>query len=83
VSKRQLALQLRQRQYALGKVERHLIDSLSDDEIIDSYVTCSHCGKKQVEGQRLEAAVVRARSAEDFLRICNEASNDSHGHPFP
>jgi len=70
MTKRQLAQALRQRQYALGMVSREAIDSLSDDEIIDSYITCSRCGYKQVEGQELEAAIRRARNVEHFLDIC-------------
>jgi hypothetical protein len=46
--KNQLADELRQRQYKYGKVERKLIAVLSDDQIIDSYITCSCCGEKQV-----------------------------------
>jgi hypothetical protein len=47
--KTNLANALRQRQYELGEVSRKLIDALSDDQIIDSYITCSCCGEKQVD----------------------------------
>lgn len=81
MTKHQLARQLRRRQYDLGEVGRELIDALSDDAIIDCYVTCNHCGERQVEGRQLEVAVARATSADHFFRLCNQASRDSHTHP--
>lgn len=81
MTEHELARQLRRRQYNLGGVDRELIDALSDDAIIDCYITCNHCSKKQVEGRRLKATVARATSADHFLRLCNEASPDWHAHP--
>jgi hypothetical protein len=49
MNKHRLARWLRERQYTHGEISRSLIDAPSDDEIIDSYVTCSCCGEKQVE----------------------------------
>jgi hypothetical protein len=76
--KHELALQLRQRQYALGEVERELIDALSDD-IIDSYITCSHCGEKQVDGPRLALAVAKATDADGFFGECDRFAG-KHAH---
>ena len=79
MSRHQLASQLRRRQYAFGEVERELIDALSDDQIIDSYITCSCCGEKQVDGRNLETAIAKARSADHFFRICDHlAKHDPH-----
>jgi hypothetical protein len=75
MKKHQLAHELRQRQYALGEVERWMIDSLSDDEMIDSYITCSCCGEKQVNQRELATAIAKARSAEHFFRICDRMAN--------
>jgi hypothetical protein len=44
MDKHQLAQELRQRQYARGLVKKKYIDALSDNDIIDSYITCSGCG---------------------------------------
>jgi hypothetical protein len=65
-----LAQQLRERQRAAGMVESGLIDALSDDDIIDCYVTCSDCGKRQVAGKRLETAIANAADADGFFRLC-------------
>jgi hypothetical protein len=78
-----LAQQLRQRQYNIGIVERHLIDSLSDDEIIDCYITCSCCGEKQVNEQNMEVASNMARDADHFLHLCNELANIQHTRGYP
>jgi hypothetical protein len=80
MTKNQLARELRQRQYALGEVERWMIDALSDDEIIDSYITCSCCGEKQVDPRQLATAITKARGADHFFRICNRLAKQ---HPPP
>lgn len=75
MDKQQLAQALRQRQYSSGLVPRHLIDALPDDEIIDSYNTCSHCGKKQVNAQNLESAIQQAQNALHFLELCDQLAD--------
>jgi hypothetical protein len=72
MDKQVLAQQLRQRQYTQGHLPRHLIDAVSDEDIIDSYITCSCCGEKQVTPQQLEVAIAQARDASHFLMICDE-----------
>ncbi len=74
-----LASQLRRRQYAIGQVERHQLDSLSNDEIIDCYVTCCDCGHKQVEGARLQRAIAQASDADEFFVICDQLAKP-HEH---
>lgn len=69
-----LAQELRQRQYNFGQVERRIIDALSDDDIIDSYITCSGCGEKQVTATQLEAAIEAANNAEGFFALCDQAA---------
>jgi hypothetical protein len=86
MTKHELASELRQRQYALGRVERRLIDALTDDEMIDTYITCSGCGEKQVEGLVLEQAIAAASDAEHFFALCDAAANRQfrrHHHPAP
>ena len=60
MDKHLLAQQLRQRQYAHGYLPRHLIVAVSDEDMIDSYITCSCCGEKQVTPRQLEVAVAQA-----------------------
>lgn len=78
MDKHQLAEELRQRQYTYGVVERRLIDALSDDDMIDSYVTCAHCGEKQVEGAALEQAIAAASNADHFFQLCDAAASDPY-----
>ena len=81
MDKHLLAQQLRQRQYAHGHLPRHLVDAVSDEDMIDSYITCSCCGEKQVTPQQLEVAIAQSRDAHHFLMICGEqARAGSRGH---
>jgi hypothetical protein len=78
MDKHQLAQELRQRQYNKGLVPRRMIDALSDDDIIDSYITCSDCGEKQVEGQILENAIEAAHNSDQFFSLCDSFANARH-----
>jgi hypothetical protein len=71
MKKYELAKQLRQRQYDTGFVERHLVDALSIDQIIDSYITCNCCGEKQVNEKQLESVIHIAKNAGQFFQICD------------
>ncbi|HEY6411378.1 MAG TPA: hypothetical protein VIY29_28285 [Ktedonobacteraceae bacterium] len=83
MDKHLLAQQLRQRQYTRSHLSRQLIDAVSDEEMIDCYITCFCCGEKQVTPQQLEAAIAQARDAYHFLMICDEqaraASRGTYG----
>ena len=81
MNKHLLAQQLRQRQYAHGYLPRHLIVAVSDEDMLDSYITCSCCGEKQVTPRQLEVAIAQARDAYHFLMLCDEqARAASRGH---
>lgn len=67
-----LAQDLRQRQHQLGQVPAEMIDALSDDAIIDSYITCSCCGEKQVTPRQLRKAIFLARDADGFFDACDQ-----------
>ncbi|MCI0484994.1 MAG: hypothetical protein L0229_00060 [Blastocatellia bacterium] len=75
MQKHELAEQLRERQRKAKHVPVHLIDLLSDDAIIDSYITCSCCGEKQVDEQQLELAINSAKDSETFFEICDRFSS--------
>ncbi|HEY1352399.1 MAG TPA: hypothetical protein VGF67_22505 [Ktedonobacteraceae bacterium] len=76
-----LARQLRQRQYTQGCLPRYIIDAVSDEDIIDCYITCSCCGEKQVTPQQLVTAIAQAHDAYHFLALCDEqARAASRGH---
>lgn len=81
MNKQQLAQELRERQYKQGAANlahRRTIDTLSDDKIIDSYITCSCCGNKQVLGKDLECAIQDAIDVNDFFGICDRAAIEKH-----
>ncbi len=61
-----LAAEMRQRQIHLGQVPRWMVERLSDDEMIDCYVTCSGCGHRPAQAT-IDAAILSARDADDFL----------------
>ena len=67
-----LAHALRQRQHALGEVPGEMIDTLSDDAIIDSYITCSCCGEKQVTRRQLRKAIFLAKDVDSFFHVCDQ-----------
>jgi hypothetical protein len=65
MTKKRLVSDLRRRQYVAGAVPRYVVDALSDDEIVDSYITCSYCSAKLIGDVAL---TIRASdSTEDFL----------------
>jgi hypothetical protein len=66
-----LAQELRQRQLAQGIVSESIINELSDDEIIDAYITCSGCGEKQVPARELGTVIALATDANHFFELCD------------
>ena len=70
--KADLAQELRKRQYALGEVPGEMIEALSDDEMIDSYITCSYCGEQQVTRRQLRKAIFMAKDADGFFNVCEK-----------
>lgn len=72
MQKTTLAQALRSRQYALSQVPAALLEALSDEEIIWSYITCSCCGEPLVSGTDLALAIWQATDADDFLTRCGQ-----------
>ena len=70
MEKHRLALELRQRQSCSGILAQHIIDALSDDELIESYITCTDCGEKLVPLQVLESAIRLINSVDEFFEVC-------------
>jgi Tfp pilus assembly PilM family ATPase len=70
LDKHQLAQALRQRQYRLALLEKHVIDAIPDEEIIDNYITCSDCGEKQVTSQELSIVIGLAANVNQFFELC-------------
>jgi len=80
MDKFQLAKELRERQYNLGIVDRRAIDALSDDQIINSYIECSCCGKRQVDSVMLVSVIYAADSTDHFFMLCNSQAHKSNTH---
>jgi len=73
-----LAQELRQRQYNKGLVAKHLIDTISDDDIIASYITCADCGAVQVNVHTLRAVIKIARNTYHFFNLCDHFAETQH-----
>jgi hypothetical protein len=93
-TKTQLANELRNRQASLTDVElkeklqfseqeivgfKKQLATISDDEIIDAYITCPCCGEKQVDDKDALAKIIKSsRSVNDFLKKCGVSNNAKH-----
>ena len=78
MEKSTLAEQLRTKQRELGFVDDLIINRLTDDDIIDAYITCSCCGVKQVDTTELEFSIDNADDADSFLEITAKFSQARH-----
>jgi hypothetical protein len=74
--KADLARALRQRQRVLGRVSSETINTLSDDAVIDAYITCSCCGEEQVTQEQLRVAIFWAKNVDDFFNLCNQLGKE-------
>ena len=81
MTRNQLAARLRRRQLALRHVPAAMVAALSDDEILDAYVTCSGCGERLLGGAALEAAIATSDDADQFFRACEARTRHDHGGP--
>jgi hypothetical protein len=73
-----LADGLRQRLRKKGLVPE-ILKKISDPEIIESYVTCSHCGALFAGHKEINDAIAESNSVEEFLEITfNEPKRHRH-----
>jgi RNA polymerase-binding transcription factor DksA len=77
--KNELAQQLRERQYKLKFTPKSIIDALSDDQIINSYVTCSFCGES-ISEEQLAKAIHQASKADEFFGLAQPHRSDDSNH---
>ena len=50
---------------------------VSDEDMIDSYATCSGCGAKWLDGPALDAMIAHADTAECFLQLIPHSCHDN------
>lgn len=68
MNKSTLAQGLKQRLLQKGLVDKVTLCGISDDDIIDSYITCSCCGVKSVKSQgELNQLILSSKDVEHFL----------------
>ena len=51
------------------------ITESSDQDMIDSYITCSNCGEKAVQKDELENLIRIANNADDFIKLVFQYHN--------
>lgn len=68
MKKANLAQELRERQYKTAQVPRVVIDELTNDDIIDAYVTCSSCGEKWISDDEMPIYIENADTVDEFLQ---------------
>jgi 23S rRNA-/tRNA-specific pseudouridylate synthase len=66
MTKKELSNQMRQRQINKGYVSKEIIDQLTDDNIIDAYITCSECQTKMVDIKMLKTIISKAKDFDHF-----------------
>ena len=75
MTKEGLAARLRDRQRQKRLLQPEglaVLDRLSDDEIIDCYLTCSCCARKQVPAEDLADLIMQAANDDDFFRLVDQ-----------
>ena len=71
VKVKKLANHLRQRQYKLKQVPRHIVDALPDMEMIWAYLKCPKCGWMAFEtDDQLKVIIEYSTNVEDFWLKC-------------
>ena len=72
---------LRNRLIKSNLVELHLVESLSDTDIIRSFTTCSSCGKGII-GKPIFRAILDSEDIDDFFDITDEYLSEMHKENF-
>jgi hypothetical protein len=69
MTKPELATKLRDRQRKTGLVPEHIIAALPEDNLINSYITCSDCGAVWIGKQELVRIISESTTVEEFLSL--------------
>ena len=82
----ELAEQLRERQRIKAQTEggiyviaANVAETLPDEAVVDSYITCAHCQTKEVSSARLNVLISQAHCTDSFFNLL-DAEHKSHAH---
>lgn len=75
----QLVSDLREKKRILGGPDSKLIESMSDSEVINSFLTCSDCGGMLATEEQVEQLVTEAHSVDEFL-VSSLLDVERHNH---
>jgi len=81
MKKSDLAFQLRERQKRFQSklsermVSDKVVNALTDEKIIESYVKCCKCGEKSIKDGDLDGVIDSVSSAEEFLDYLDKNSS--------
>lgn len=72
MTRKALAEEFRGRLQAKGLVPEELLQATTDDDMIESYFTCSCCKKKQLEDNMLNWLIGKAQNADQLFNMVNQ-----------
>jgi len=78
MNKAQLIEDLRQRQRKAGYISIDILESVSDADVLDSYVRCAQCGWRGISDERLDKIIVQARDTQHFLDLAEVEEHSPH-----
>lgn len=73
-----LAEQLRDRLREKKRVSDVKISAASDEQIIESYITCSGCGEREVDDEQLPRLIEQANNADEFFNLLDQRHRLRH-----
>jgi len=72
VNKAELATDLRNRQFRTGTTMRQVLDTLTDQRILDDFITCCLCGQKLIKPTTLRNHVQTSQTTREFVKYCKD-----------
>jgi hypothetical protein len=74
----ELAQELRARLSAKKRVSADALARVSDNDVVQSSVTCSCCGVKSIDDATLARVIAKSKDAEDFPALTERAQHQLH-----
>jgi hypothetical protein len=76
--KKDLASTLRKKQLELSLAPAWVVKRLSDEQIVDCYMTCADCGKRFKSIGETEACIDFATDVDHFFQLVNGECSHPH-----